>query len=568
MPLETPTSSFIATKVASTNLISEYAFNNHLHEIEIYILNESGTYGISPTSILSLNLENSLSNWVVNGDLTVLYSNELGEYLNGNFAFRNDGNDLLRLRIIPKNQKLPGQYNSLNLDKKVWELNYIFSIYNVEDTTPQTGGNSTSQVLKKYRKFYFWDVRYQKMITKSIEYSTATSDRNPYSKSASTTSDETRSLDTDLAMHDIINKALGYDPLLSKTGLEQDPKNSWEKGATKLFYTSPAACNSFEDLMYIYGRHTSSSSPDDFSILDIERGNGDLGYFSLRSLSKYFEKAGSSSTAPGEYQLEHFYLQSNTKKKTGIGTYRAPRSNAIANRDLTFRDYSYIIKYEFVDISPIVHSKAFVTTPVYSFDFAQRQYNVEFKNNSVSRAEDFFNQHYINYLFKRGNTSGNNFLLKTDDLDKQNNYNINPVYSLYGSSADVQSRNPDGLHNLLRTGLFQNTCISFTVPGLTMREPGKFIAIDRPEGSMDGSFDDKLCGQWFVINVIHTFSNGAYYNNITAIKIHRFQGISYFNNAQNFSNLQKGYTSPIQPTSKFAPFNNASNFSNLNKPFQ
>lgn len=96
-----------------------------------------------------------------------------------------------------------------------------------------------------------------------------------------------------------------------------------------------------------------------------------------------------------------------------------------------------------------------------------------------------------------------------------------PTFNNEGDSTKPEIRAISGMYRLLHTGLFQNTCINFTVPGLTLRQAGKFIGIDRPEGSLDNSFDDKLCGQWFVINVTHTITNGAYYNNITAVKIHR-----------------------------------------------
>ena len=75
-PINTPTT------VAPTNFISQYALNGHLHELELCIINESGTYGISPTSIISLNIENTLSNWVVSGDITVFYNAELAEAFN------------------------------------------------------------------------------------------------------------------------------------------------------------------------------------------------------------------------------------------------------------------------------------------------------------------------------------------------------------------------------------------------------------------------------------------------------------------------------------------------------
>lgn len=514
---------FNTTKVQPTGYVSEYPLNNHTHEIELYIVNETGIYAIAPTAIVSLTIENSLSNWVVSGDLTVMYSNELGENLNGGFNFRNDGEDLLRIRIVPIDAAI-GKQPSLNIKKDIWELNFMFSIYNIEDVTSPGGGNSLSEVLKKFRRFSFWDVRYQRMITQNIEYSTATSDL--LSTPSVDNSDDSRSLSTELAMYDIIKTSLNEDTLLSKTGFEQDPELGWDKGATKIFYTSSANNNAYEDLMYIFERHTStisSNGVNDFCILYMERGNGDLGYFTLRPISQYFKKS-TDGDQPGELQLEHFFLQADTQSTPGLGLYRAPITN-ISNptRDIKIKDYNTILKYEFVDIAPLMNAKAFAATPVYSFDFYKRQYNVEFQDNSLATAKNFINQKYIKPLYKRKNANEGVFLLNNDTTYKEKKLTINPVYSLYGNSTDKALRFPDGIHNLLRTGLFQNTCINFTVQGLTMREPGTFIAIDRPQGSKDFTVDDKLCGQWFVINVIHTISNGAYYNNITAVKMHRYQ---------------------------------------------
>jgi len=520
------------TKLPVSGFTSEYALNNHMHEIEIFIFNESGTYAIAPTSIVTLSIEESLSDWVVNGDLTVLYSPEIAEKLDGSFNFSNNGEDILRIRIKPLDIK--GKSISLNSDNNqdLWELNYLFSIYNIEDVTVQNGSNSQANALKKHRKFYFWDIRYQKMSTRTLGYSTATSSLS--SKSVlpyGTDSDGLRSLDSDLLIYDLIKTSLNNDPLLSKTGLEQDPTNNWEKGSTRVFYTTPTDSTSFDDLMYAFSRHVSSTGKSaanvkDFSILSIERGKGDVGYFTLRSVSDYFKKS-TRGDQPGEYQIEHFFLQSDTQNNKGVGLYRAPILTIPSSvRDIKIKDYNSILKYEFVDISPLVNAKGFATTPVYSFDFNKRQYNVEFKSNSLSTAKDFINNNYINNLFKRSKVQGETFLLDKDTSDKTSGYTVNPVYSVYGRSDIPLSRNPDGIKKLLQTGLFQNTCINFTTLGLTLRDSGRFIAIDRPDGSKDDGVDDKLCGQWFVINVMHTIANGAYYNNITAVKINRYQPIT------------------------------------------
>lgn len=69
--------------------------------------------------------------------------------------------------------------------------------------------------------------------------------------------------------------------------------------------------------------------------------------------------------------------------------------------------------------------------------------------------------------------------------------------------------------------MFQNACICFKTYGLTLRESGTFIGIDKTEGCADNDYNNKLYGQWFVVKVDHLFEAGAYMNVIYAVKLHR-----------------------------------------------
>ena len=70
--------------------------------------------------------------------------------------------------------------------------------------------------------------------------------------------------------------------------------------------------------------------------------------------------------------------------------------------------------------------------------------------------------------------------------------------------------------------MFQNACIKFKTLGLTWRESGTFIGIDKTEGSVDDDYFNKVCGQWFVVHVDHVFESQSYVNIIYAVKLHRF----------------------------------------------
>ena len=127
---------------------------------------------------------------------------------------------------------------------------------------------------------------------------------------------------------------------------------------------------------------------------------------------------------------------------------------------------------------------------------------------------------YIKNVYKDNEANLEKLFLINLDKDRENK-NVNPRFSLAGDNPVIRQKT--GLHRLLYYGLFQNAAINFRTLGLSFREPGRFIAIDKTEGVEDGDFEDKFYGQWFVINVKHIFESEIYYNDITAIKIHRFQ---------------------------------------------
>lgn len=564
-------------KVTSATFQSK--FNQVNHEVEIYLdssagENTSDVYPINPNSIVNLTIEDTLADWIVRGTLTFFYNPEIGpKTINpktGNtydattnintpkpksfYNFRNDGLDLLRIRVVPTlaNSNLP---NTLTITNSVhWSLSYLFSIYDAEDIDLPPGAQNQAAASIKCLKLYFWDSWYQKMITNTMEYSTGLSlrtinDPQYYNSGV---------LPTGQAIKEIINCALGnnntqandlttagiIDPALKfnyePTGTDKD----WEDGAAKIFYTAPAQATAYESLMYVYERHVSNEAysippsvsaprggtPDtklyDYSILLKDRGpkETDIGYLTLKPVTSYFKKAGKQATTPGEYQIEHFFLQGYTDLNSPTKTLRGPisenNSDTIDFKSLT---YSTISNYRFVDISALTNSTTFVSTPVYSFDFKNRSFNVDFKVNSIESARKFMQEKYIKELYKSESSSLDKLFLIAVNNDKKSK-NIHPAFSLHGDNPAIRQHN--GLQKLLYVGLFQNAAINFRTLGLSFREPGRFIAIDRTQGVDSGDFEDKFYGQWFIINVKHIFESEIYYNDITAIKIHRFEELT------------------------------------------
>lgn len=557
-------------------------FNQVRHEFEIYLDSSAGEsdnpgykYPINPNAIVNLTIEDTLADWIVRGHLTFFYNPESGtgsiNPVTGNnkdattgvnvpetqpfFYFRNDGFDLLRIRIKPlleNNSNIPNQINISNPTH--WTLSYLFSVYNIEDIDLPPGAQNQTSSYIKCLKIYFWDSWFQKMNTNLIEYSTAQSPKaNIESDIQEGKYSNPGTISTGQAMKEIINLGLGQnstqegytdttfiDPIL-KFNYEPVKNEDWEDGAAKIFYTAPAQATAFDNLMYIYDKHISNEAysvsptqsaprggtPDtklhDFSILVKDRGPSetDIGQFTLKPITSYFNNAGSGLNSPGPYQYEHFFLQAYTDINKPTKTPRAPMSKANSDTiDFKALKYNTISNYRFVDISALTNSKQFVTSPVYSFDFKNRTFNVEFKNNSILTARKFMSEKYIKSLYKNSRDELEKLFLINLNKDK-NDKDILPQFSLHGDDPTI--RQHAGLQRLLYIGLFQNAAINFRTLGLSFREPGRFIGIDRTDGVEEGDFEDKFYGQWFIIDVKHIFETEIYYNDITAIKIHRFQ---------------------------------------------
>lgn len=558
------------------DLVVDTKFNQVEYEMELWLDNSGGgsinrRLPINPNSVINMTINDTLANWTTQGSITIMYPPEGEPNINtttygqtvetgsGRYVFRNDGLDLLRVRMIPKTNPQSGRSYSTQSDKKFWTLSYLFSIYDKEEIDIPQGAINAAGTSIKALKMYFWDCWYQRLNTRILQYSTSLSNRGTEDTNLDNGYAPQKVLRTGQAIKEIIDLGLSQNPNQSSYSLDiggdidtsiggglgfnysptPDIGEDFDIGAANIFYTAPAFTTAYESLVYVYNKHVSSvaisTSPTgpqpprggrpfsnqifDFCILKKEKGpnENDIGQLTLKPVSTFFEKAGDSRTGPGDYQIEHFFLQSYSSDTAGK-ILKAPKGNGSSNTvDITSPGYSYIQNYRFVDIAPVTNAKEFCNRPVYSFDYKNRVLNIEYSNNNVLTARKLMSEKYIDRLYKEG--SGENLFLITLEEEKKD-LNFKPVFSNDGDNPDI--RQNVGLQKLLKIGLFQNACINFRTLGLPFRETGRFIAIDKITGAETGEFEDKFYGQWFVIDIKHIFESEIYYNDITAIKVHRF----------------------------------------------
>jgi hypothetical protein len=538
-----------------TTKTSIQKYNDLTHEIELY-LDNSGSFlpnpenrfHINPASVLNLCIFDTFNNWITEGNISFLYlPDDAPEDLAGqtsstliqgardnnnvlkSYQIRGDGFDILRVRISPKIKEGEADSGSglyvSDSDPKWW-LSFLFSVYDIEDISDIPEALGPAAFYMKCVKMHFRDVRQHILQTTNLEYSTATSE--VFSPDFNTGLANEGCLYVGDAIMDILNLTLGEEEFGGSQEFVQTPGEHWDVGENKIFYTSPANYSAADDIEYLRSHYVPTKQLTNTITKDIgimcsvkQEKPGLINKISLTPMSTFFEKAGQDS--PGELQLEHFFVTSSSQESKAINQeYRAPIGSS-SDRDLKTSKYGQILTYSFVDMAPDVNSKMMCTMPVYSVDIGSRKFRVEFQNNKVTDAKKLFADNYISKLHVKGSNYEELFLPTLHKTKEKRN--VFPIYTLNGEDIEMAkiTRQKSGIAQLLYTGLFQNACICFKVLGLTFRQPGSFIAIDKMEGCQDSDYNNKLYGQWFVVKVDHVFEAGSYVNVIYAIKIHRFK---------------------------------------------
>jgi hypothetical protein len=410
------------------------------------------------------------------------------------YKFRNDGNDSLLISVQPV---LDGQPQDA-LKPEVWNLELSLAIYDVQDFS---FGDETAL---KYKKLYFWERDYQTFIESKISWSTANLVEN-----AANLTDRNRRVFTGDALRDLITTALGP---------TQTFNEEWDTGSSKLFYTSSSKNTIQDDLIYLYKSHVSSfkgGNTGDFCILSRNRYNKQ---WNLEPLNSIFGKAVANNK-PGPYQLEHFFIGGNTQELEGqvqsISPYKTPiNKDAISlETNVHLGQYSTIEGYQFVDMAAIDNVKVLNSTPVYHNNTLIHQFDMDFENHDIENVKEYIQTNYANKLRHTIKPE----VLLTLNKNKIEARVVDPVYSFGKTGTD---RLANGQNTILMSSLFLNQCIVFTVQGMTHRTANRFIGIDRIFGETENDFDNRLLGQWYVINCKHIFIEDRYVNEMTCVKVH------------------------------------------------
>ena len=450
--------------------------------------NKGEVFTFNPNAVIELAISDDFFSWYSKGYMVFLNTQEALERGDSDkktgFKFRGDGYDLLIVSIKPK-----------SADDK-YLLEYKFAIYDFEDI-------KTHNNVEKYKKIFFWELDYQLMIDRNVAWSTvgASDFKDKKKLELFSMTNYERGLTGDKLLKYFIEDVCGF-----KDRIDQE---QWQPCAAeqKIFYVSPSQNYLDEDLDYILSQCVSDDSNDYGSMIFKKEQTTETkknGKFTFQSLKSYFEKA-----KPDKFFTENFYLQSP-------GSQVVPTRSPDANDD---RNQSIILNYQYAQAAGIDNSKAYQIAPQTYYSHGSGQFNWDATWNTPNVAKKYVANEMVDKLKKKGDAEEIT-LATLNNWKRKDSYTISP----HNSHASTRfGRLAAGRNKIIEAMLLLNDTLTFDVRGLTKRASGRFVGVDMLAGAADVDFDNRLCGQWFVVSNTHLFTRSDYVNSLSCVKIHTYE---------------------------------------------
>lgn len=542
---------------------------DQLFYIEVWMYNEID--GFDPLAvpfmfIEGLAIEESLMSWVTKGWIVLSNDFELFERgaavqsikpkdtsptqskkFDAPYMFRNDGRNRLSMKIYPivyPNGKPPETITSDTiLPKEQWEMNFDFVIYDIEDIDTQSAS-------KKLKKLYFWDERYQIMMERNLDWSTALYSNTKAGTGTFNPTDIQRTMTCSNALKSIIRAAASDDSTPENpkimVGNSDGPKfidvpnillsniddSKWDEGHADsiVFYTSPANSTVIDDISYIMENMKASDGSPVFLELDRQSRKWNLlplSYFFKESYTNQIERiliVDNLIDAPPPDQKN---VSEDGANNTNTSTpYIGRAKYDIRNEESLIQNFqsnvaSRITNYKF---SPMVSADDMnlANSPVHNYNFATGEYTTSFYGNTLSDVNS-----KIREIAQGNSDSQGLYSLSTANRDGQILMNINKTKAaglMTNNNFIARSFFPSDISSLkmLKDFVFLNETLYFSTMGLTLRTPGKFLFVDREFSSNKNPFDDRFLGQWMIVKCIHLFTKTSYTTDVVATKIDSF----------------------------------------------
>ena len=505
--------------LTSTLLQNVVTYNKSEYFFCVCLINGEGPIlNLTTNAVIGLSINDNITQYTHSGELVIRNDNDIIErsYMtpgetystrqqdinqsNLEFFFRGDGRDIVLVYITPRNTDNINQETQPSAND-AFTLRFLFSVVQIYDEIISDGSKVKRLVLK--------DLDHQLLEEINLGFSTSSyvSDTN-----VSSLDNSERAIKTGEVIRQVLIQTLTDGSNSSNnTQIGIATGDAWDEGASDLFYSSPSEYNAIDDIDYILQRHVSSVNYD-ACVLRKERNNT----WSLMGLSTYFKNAyDKTQDGAGALHIEKFFIQSIGDTVNVVLKKERTPTGLINNTG--YLNSSYISSYKLHNTDADEIQRDVVTHAVHSYQLADKQFNIDLTRNNIDAIKKSFSGFYVDPMKGDNQKPSPNFYLSQTRIQ---NKNLKNVFSLTDTSEDVRLN--WGRNQVLQNMIYKNLTIEFEVDGISNRQAGRFISIDRTDSLPSSKHDDRLLGIWFIVNVEHMFTQSTYRDKIIAVKTYSF----------------------------------------------
>ncbi|MBC8416811.1 hypothetical protein H8E06_00595 [bacterium] len=442
-----------------------------------------------------------------------------GQVLNKSYRWYEDGQDLIEIKIRPVVKDDPTA-SEQTFPSEAYEMSYLFSVVNESSVSTTTN--------EKAKRLDLVDVREMILMEKTTCWSTnkALVEENGVGINLTQKSNDDRKVGTGAAIKNFLKTCFGPNQKFTK---------DWDPGRTKIYYSTPGTATDITTLLTLLDSHVSHESKDN-CILRSERN----GYLSFVSYESYFKGAltniGPNKKGPGLLLIDAFSLpyeggsaevqatkESTTEDVNETYDVNSPdfvppqsRISYDIGQGATWSDFEGIEGYNYSNFHIPGSVSEFASLQVHNTDIKKKQFNIENKDSFIDNARAAFKKMYVDHFHGLGGKPVE--IYPSNDL-KTNNRIVNNVFTL---NNDKDYRLKIGRNSILAKAIGFAPAITLDVKGSIPRIPGRFISLFGAP-TMDTVFQDRVQGEWFIVNMVHKFTPGKYRNNITCTKHYSYK---------------------------------------------
>lgn len=523
---------------ATSHRDSRTTLNDNEYEFTVMMVNSDGEIMFLPnTRIHSLIINDNLSSPFNSGVVTIdnrldiignffktaLFPGMTETSKPKSFKFKHDGLDLVLIKIRPlfTDLNLPPGLDEKVFHPKIWDLSYIFSIYDHDEYHDKLTPD------RKWKTLYLRDIKEQILTQSSGGW---TSSRlldklNLRDQDINQVSNDRRGVQTGTCIKDIIKNAFKGSRMFDED-ISNEFDKQWEEGGTRVFYSSPANSSPMDDIEYMLDRTISASNSDN-CILRYERDRT----WSLLPMSNYFDRVFTAGTRkPGDFIIDFFPIagQAGPDDSSSNIAFDSSKIHGLSRSSFDVKmspgEMDGIENWSLVDLSPLDSLTDFVSHAVHSYHDTDKTFSIDYEDHHIDKIGDEIRELYTDKMRGERNRPGS--LLPISDFKKTNKI-INHVYSSGDGSLEraASGRRKSGINKVLNRFISNSVGINFTMNGLSYRRSGRFISMVNTQTVPNVPFQDILQGEWLITGVTHTIVGSRYRNNITCVKPYAYRDI-------------------------------------------